>query len=88
MKPRWACTQTERMDTFNLSMLACLFGCDALYELGYVVVDNDGTIKRGIRRSLKLESKLSAILDRRCPCFTDESSQYFEWHRLHQANLP
>lgn len=86
IKPRWACTQTERMDTFNVSMLACLFGCDALYELGYVVVGSSGTIERGMRRSTHIESRLLAILDRHCPSFTKDSSQYFEWHRQYHLN--
>lgn len=81
IKPRWACTEAERMDTFNIAMLACLFGCDALYELGYVVVGSTGIVERGIRRSTTVDGRLEALLNRRCSSFSNDSRAYFEWHR-------
>ncbi|GAB5080367.1 hypothetical protein ARTHROSP310_35140 [Arthrobacter sp. AD-310] len=86
IKPRWACTEEERMDTFNIAMLACLFGCDALYELGYVLVGRDGTVERGIRHSSNLEERLEGLLNRRCLSFTDDSRNYFEWHRSYHMS--
>ncbi len=74
------------MDTFNIAMLACLFGCDALYELGYVVVGRHGIVERGIRSSTNLEERLEALLDRRCFSFTSDSRKYFEWHRDYHTN--
>lgn len=32
VKKRAVCTDAERLDLHNVAMLACLFGCDALYE--------------------------------------------------------
>lgn len=86
IKPRWACTEEERLDTFNIAMLACLFGCDALYELGYVVVGADGRIERGIRRSGNVEDRLEALLNRDCFSYTSDSREYFEWHRGYHIN--
>ena len=34
----------KKRDLGNVAMLACLLGCDALFELGLVTVDLDGTI--------------------------------------------
>ncbi|AUI50905.1 hypothetical protein [Arthrobacter crystallopoietes] len=86
IKPRWACTEVERMDTLNVSMLACLFGCDALYELGYVVVGEDGTIEYGPRRSIHVEEGLRHIVGLQCPAYRDDSRLYFAWHRKHHFN--
>lgn len=85
IKPRWACSENERMDTRNVSMLACLFGCDALFELGYVVIDEQGIIERGSRGSEQVADRISDILGLRCPAHGDDSRQYFAWHRQYHS---
>ncbi|WP_141217254.1 hypothetical protein [Rhodococcus sp. 14-2470-1b] len=37
-------TKQERWGYPNVAMLACLLGCDALFEHGYITVDASGTI--------------------------------------------
>ena len=88
IKPRWACSENERMDTRNVSMLACLFGCDALFELGYVVIGDQGMIERGRRDSAQVEDRLRDIVGLRSPAYDDESHQYFAWHRQHHSTNP
>lgn len=66
IKPRWACSENERMDTRNIAMLACLFGCDALFELGYVVISEQGMIERGNRDSAQAEDRIGDIVGRPC----------------------
>jgi hypothetical protein len=83
IKPRWACTESERMDTLHVSMLACLFGCDALYELGYLVIGDHGMIERGPRSSAPVEDRVRDLVGRRCPAHSDRSRHYFAWHRQH-----
>lgn len=85
IKPRWACSENERMDTHNVSMLACLFGCDALFELGYVVIDEQGIIERGSRGSEQVADRISDIVGLRCPAHGDDSRQYFAWHRQYHS---
>lgn len=85
IKPRWACSENERMDTRNVSMLACLFGCDALFELGYVVIGDQGIIERGSRGSEQVVDRIRDIVGRRCPAHGEESRQYFAWHRQHNS---
>jgi hypothetical protein len=88
IKPRSACSESERMDTGNVAMLACLFGCDALFELGYVVIGEQGIIERGNRSSEQVADRIRDIIGRRCHAYGDESHQYFAWHRQHHsANL-
>lgn len=86
IKPRWACSENERMDTRHVSMLACLFGCDALFEYGYVVVDEDGVIESGGRSNEQTEFRTQDIVGRQCMAYGDESSRYFAWHRQHHSN--
>ncbi|MCU1408493.1 MAG: hypothetical protein JWM23_573 [Microbacteriaceae bacterium] len=43
IKKRAVCTERERTDP-SVVMLACLFGCDAAYELGHLRVDHQGKI--------------------------------------------
>lgn len=83
VKPRWACSEEERMDIINISMLACLFGCDALFELGYVVVSDNGTIEWGSRESHLIRDRLTPVVGRSCRAHTRESRDYFTWHRQH-----
>ncbi|MFE5595894.1 hypothetical protein [Streptomyces sp. NPDC056549] len=45
IKKRAMCDDTEKRDLANISMLACTLGCDAVYEHGYVTVNDDGTIQ-------------------------------------------
>lgn len=85
IKPRWACTENERMDTRNVSMLACLFGCDALFELGYVVVGEHGIIERGRRGSQPVEDRVNGLAGLRCPAHGGDSRQYFAWHQQRHA---
>lgn len=85
IKPRSACSENERMDTRNVSMLACLFGCDALFELGYIVIGEKGIIERGSRGSEQVEERIRDIVGLRCPAHGDESRRYFAWHRHHHS---
>jgi len=74
------------MDTRNVSMLACLLGCDALFERGYITVNEQGTIERGTRRFERIDDRLKDVLGRVCPAFTDDSRHYFAWHRQHHRS--
>lgn len=85
IKPRWACSEDERMDSLNVSMLACLFGCDALFELGYVAIDERGTIQPGSRGDHEVQDRIDAIVGRQCRAHDNESRQYFSWHRQHHS---
>lgn len=85
VKPRWACSEEERMDSLNVSMLACLFGCDAPFELGYVVVSDHRVIESGCRGYQQFEDRVTDIVGRRCPAHSNDSLRYFAWHREHHS---
>ena len=81
IKPRSACSEKERMDTRNVSMLACLFGCDALFELGYVVVGESGVIEAGKPGTEQVGDRIGGLVGRECRAHDERSRGYFAWHR-------
>lgn len=81
IKPRSACSEKERMDTRNVSMLACLFGCDALFELGYVVVGESGVIEAGKPGAGQVKDRIEGLVGRKCLAHDEPSRGYFAWHR-------
>ncbi len=42
--PRASLDEAERLDFASAAMLACLFGCDAMFEAGYIGVNADGEV--------------------------------------------
>jgi len=45
VKKRSICSDDERRDLRHVAMLACTFGCDALYEAGWITVGQDGNVQ-------------------------------------------
>lgn len=88
IKPRSACSEKERMDTRNVSMLACLFGCDALFERGYVVVGDGGIIEAARAGSGQVGDRIEELAGRRCLAHDERSRGYFAWHQqTHHGRL-
>jgi hypothetical protein len=84
IKRRSLCTEDERRDFGNVAMLACKFGCDALFEDGYLAVHQDGTVLVAtVADGLShiVVERLHALRGRVCGAFTVESAHYFGWHR-------
>lgn len=88
IKPRSECSEDERMDIRNVSMLACLFGCDALFEFGYVVVGEAGVIEPGKPGPGQIGDRIEDLVGRRCLAHDDRSGRYFAWHRQHHHDKP
>lgn len=83
IKPRSECSEEERIDTRNVCMLACLFGCDALFERGYLVVGAEGTIEAGKPGPGQVCERVRERLGRICLAHDERSRDYFVWHREH-----
>lgn len=75
-----------RLDPHNL-MFACVLGCDALFEHGYVYVDVDGCVQAS--EKAKDGAFVSAVerLGKSCSAFTKNNAEYFAWHRGNIANV-
>lgn len=80
IKQRSMCTDDERRDIPAVAMFACTFGCDALFERGYIAVDSNGAIIRSMTKPMAsdLTGHLEGLY---CLAYNAERSSYFEWHR-------
>ncbi len=90
IKKRSECTQAERTDIPAIAMIACAFGCDALFEHGYVFVNADGTIKPTKRAEASdghLRIAVGALNGRKVNAFNAESAPYFGWHRAQYESV-
>ena len=86
IKRRTDSDKIARLD-FNNVMRVCTFGCEKLFENGYVIVDATGIIREGKPSpSPDLSTFLSGLVERRCTSFGPESSVYFEAHRQRISN--
>lgn len=84
IKKRAVCTEAERRDFRHVAMLACSFGCDALYESGWITIAQDGRVQTA--RLDKLEpgtfgDRLRSLDGRPCSAHSAGSEPYFAWHR-------
>jgi hypothetical protein len=80
IKKRSKCSDRERRDISNVVMSACVFGCDSLYEKGYIRVNKHGRIE--VRKSISSEVQRTVGLlnGKLCLAFTADSAKYFAWH--------
>lgn len=80
--PRNRLGEGERKDLSHIAMLACTLGCDALFERGYLVVDNTGIVRETTVPGLKeVSSVTSGIAGRRCAAFSEATASKFASHR-------
>jgi hypothetical protein len=80
IKTRKVAPPQERQDLENIAMLACSFGCDRLFELGYVTVDELGVVLT-VPTGGPLDLHLQLLEGNRSGAFTARSAKYFRWHR-------
>jgi hypothetical protein len=91
IKPRAKCDYEELRDFANIAMAACAFGCDDLYEKGYLAIDDDGHILVGPLVADDISPvgrRLAELQGRICSAFTPTSREYFSWHREHIYRQP
>ncbi|MCX5441280.1 hypothetical protein OHB53_08975 [Streptomyces sp. NBC_00056] len=86
IKKRAMCDDGEKRDLANIAMLACTFGCDALYEHGYIAVGPHGEIQVS-----PLAKDLPAVAQhienwlatRQVTWWNEDREKYYQWHRTH-----
>ena len=62
-------------------MLMCKFGCDELFEKGYISVDEGIFISLNKDPSTpELANYLESLIDNPCEKYNEDSAKYFEWH--------
>ena len=79
IKKRSRCNNSEKRD-FNIVMPMCKFGCDDLYEKGFIGVLN-GKVE-GLKQSSSktINNYINNIVGNDCSYWSDKTKGYFEWH--------
>ena len=75
----------EKLDFRNIVMPMCVFGCDQLYERGYLSVDEGVVVQiQGKRTTRAMAEVLDSLDGRPCSYWSDSTASYFRWHmRVH-----
>ncbi|WP_017608520.1 hypothetical protein [Nocardiopsis xinjiangensis] len=76
----------ERRDLNNL-MLACVLGCDSLFEHGYVYVDVEGHIHASNKAAGLDLTTAAQRISGCCSAFSGKSAEYFAWHQYNIAGM-
>lgn len=81
IKRRTDCSLEERKDVPFVVMPVCKFGCDELYERGYLLVE-DGKINLNEQQWITdtIFDYVEPFKGRHCPYWNDLSKRYFEEH--------
>lgn len=81
IKRRESCSPEERKDVAAIVMPACKFGCDELYERGYLLVV-DGKVVPNDQKwfSETLREYVNAVAGRDCPYWNEATQKYFQEH--------
>lgn len=81
IKPRSKATEKERHDLENIAILACLFGCDAAFELGHIFGDSQGRLQISESAPTSIQKMFEGLQGRKLPSFTRRNKKYFDAHR-------
>jgi hypothetical protein len=82
IKKRAQCTDTEKRDARHIVMAACRFGCDELFERGYITVAADGAIVlSSALRGQALAYASQRLAGKTLGTAMPGRENYFEWHR-------
>ncbi|MEK4236202.1 hypothetical protein [Paenibacillus sp. FSL H7-0714] len=80
LKKRTACKDEEKRDHENIARLMCKFGCDDLYEKGFLsVVEGEIRLLKKSGSAI-VDKKLQLLEGRICTAWNPKTSSYFTWH--------
>jgi len=81
IKKRAKCSLDEKRDTRNIAAPMCKFGCDELYEKGYIGVEEGNVVQlKHDELTGNLQSYIDSITNNQCSSWNNKTRQYFEWH--------
>jgi hypothetical protein len=86
IKRRAACSDFERRDVSHVVMAACKFGCDELFERGYITVTGGGALLLSTALQTGSEAHFYAaehLVGKTFGRPVAGREDYFDWHRTH-----
>lgn len=92
IKPRSECSDDEKRDIKNVAMPNCKFGCDELWERGYISVNGDGQLVHAPNETADLGARVTEYLSTKLQpgkalsYFKDEENRltYAAWHHANR----
>jgi hypothetical protein len=89
IKPRNECTEKERIDP-SVVMLACVLGCDSLFDKGFIYIDKNGTIRVSGKSETypDLSKFISPINGQVAKAYSERAKDYFAWHEKKHSFEP
>lgn len=76
--PRSMLTHAQRIEFSRVAMLACALGCDAIFEAGYIVVDDSGMVRPGRDAATpELTARVGHLIGRQCSAHGTGTAAYF-----------
>lgn len=80
IKKRSECTNEEKND-FNVGTLICLFGCDVLFEEGYISVNDSGkVIQLKEVNNKNIQSYIDKLKNTSVIDYNLNNAKYYKWH--------
>ncbi|PVE19203.1 hypothetical protein DDA93_05180 [Arthrobacter sp. Bz4] len=81
IKPRNSCTEEERKNFRSVAMLVCSLGCDALFGWGYIYVDPEGYVRRGVPAETKdVEAAVDLLIGKHSGAHNEQTARNFAAH--------
>ena len=85
IKKRSKCTLDEKKDLANVATPMCVLGCDALFEKGYIGVNEGKVASIKPAQTNHAKSHVSILDGESCRDWTEENQKYYEWHWNHHS---
>ena len=85
IKKRSKCTLDEKKDLPNVATPMCVLGCDALFEKGYIGVNEGKVASIKSPQTNHAKSHVSMLEGESCRDWTEENKKYYEWHWNHHS---
>lgn len=81
IKKRANCTLEEKKNVAYIVMPMCNYGCDALYERGYIAIENGKAIDLKKKPNTpSVQQYINEIAGTVCEYWNDNTAPYFRWH--------
>ena len=83
IKKRSKATDLEKIDAKNIVAPMCRFGCDELFERGFITII-DAKVQRNIKKTENITEAMNKYINdiegNTCIYYTNKSKKYFKWH--------
>lgn len=84
IKKRAHCSNDEMLDIENIVLPMCKFGCDDLFEKGYISVkDGEVITKKHLIVTSRIEKHIDKVVGNNVTQWNSGSLDYFNWHLNH-----